>query len=386
MYEHVRRRINERPVNPVPIASNTAADREAAQLELNMKRFDEERRKFEMEKLRFLEEKRQLDKIRLLRFEKYRQGAFAEHPAPPKVEPIKAERARPDNLVVQKPTPEASPSQATTKRVSSLKDRKRRSRNRREEDESSPIESSSEEVERVRHRARNILQPREQKAKIVERLPDMNVAPAPQEPEKPAKSLVVEVSEEKPEKVEEKVGEKVVDDEAKEEKPAEEPKPEAEKTKDTEKPATETEPQPSFLSRIFGMFKRPQKPEEPKPEETKAEEVKPTEEVQPDVKNPEVEEKLTKMKILKMLLREVRDNWAPFKAQHQVAVLEIRQSARKCFVDMILLCIMCGIGGMVFKGLEGNYENSYKCGVRKVKRDFIDQLWMSSHNMRWDVV
>ncbi|KAI5639413.1 ion channel domain-containing protein [Phthorimaea operculella] len=41
-------------------------------------------------------------------------------------------------------------------------------------------------------------------------------------------------------------------------------------------------------------------------------------------------------------------------------------------------------GGLMFKSLEGSFENAYKCGTRGVKRDFIENLWRGSHYLRED--
>lgn len=38
----------------------------------------------------------------------------------------------------------------------------------------------------------------------------------------------------------------------------------------------------------------------------------------------------------------------------------------------------------MFKFTEGAFENFYKCGVKRVKRDFIDTLWRGSHHLRED--
>lgn len=56
----------------------------------------------------------------------------------------------------------------------------------------------------------------------------------------------------------------------------------------------------------------------------------------------------------------------------------------KCMFQLFLIMIFCGIGGIMFKVTEGGFENLYKCGVKKVKRDFMDLLWTKSHNMRED--
>lgn len=75
--------------------------------------------------------------------------------------------------------------------------------------------------------------------------------------------------------------------------------------------------------------------------------------------------------------------WKLFKLRKQKEVQEIRRLCRKCFANIILLAIFCGFGGLIFRFTEGAMENFYKCGVKKVKRDFVDQLWASSHNMRF---
>lgn len=75
--------------------------------------------------------------------------------------------------------------------------------------------------------------------------------------------------------------------------------------------------------------------------------------------------------------------WQLFKEQNQKDVHELRRLTKKCIADTIILAILCGFGGLIFRFTEGAMENFYKCGVKKVKRDFIDQLWTSSHNMRF---
>ncbi|CAH1711504.1 unnamed protein product [Aphis gossypii] len=45
---------------------------------------------------------------------------------------------------------------------------------------------------------------------------------------------------------------------------------------------------------------------------------------------------------------------------------------------------MCGVGGLVFRYTEGAFESFYKCGVKRVKRDFLDGLWTDSRRMGAD--
>lgn len=63
---------------------------------------------------------------------------------------------------------------------------------------------------------------------------------------------------------------------------------------------------------------------------------------------------------------------------------KIRRLRSRCISELILLMIYCGLGSVVFKFVEGAFENFYKCGVKRVKRDFIELLWYKSHNLRED--
>ncbi|KAJ8686901.1 hypothetical protein QAD02_022695 [Eretmocerus hayati] len=55
-----------------------------------------------------------------------------------------------------------------------------------------------------------------------------------------------------------------------------------------------------------------------------------------------------------------------------------------CIVETIITLIVCGLGGLAFRFTEGSFESLYKCGVKRVKRDFLDSLWTYSHNMKED--
>lgn len=74
--------------------------------------------------------------------------------------------------------------------------------------------------------------------------------------------------------------------------------------------------------------------------------------------------------------RELLDDYADEWQQTKVV-------RNKCISDLIILTIFCGFGGMVFRFVEGAFESFYKCGVRRVKRDFVEHLWTSSHNLRF---
>lgn len=61
---------------------------------------------------------------------------------------------------------------------------------------------------------------------------------------------------------------------------------------------------------------------------------------------------------------------------------KIRRLRSRCISELMVLMIYCGLGGVMFKFIEGAFENFYKCGVKRVKRDFIELLWYKSHNLR----
>lgn len=76
--------------------------------------------------------------------------------------------------------------------------------------------------------------------------------------------------------------------------------------------------------------------------------------------------------------------WRQFIRDNSGEYDKIIRKRNRCIADTILIIIFCGLGGMFFRFSEGSFENQYKCGVRRVKRDFVDQLWISSHNLRFN--
>lgn len=78
------------------------------------------------------------------------------------------------------------------------------------------------------------------------------------------------------------------------------------------------------------------------------------------------------------------DRWRQHISENRIAYEKLKLQRNKCICDLLMLVIMCGLGGMMFKTLEGSFENAYKCSSRNVKRDFIENLWRGSHYMRED--
>lgn len=110
----------------------------------------------------------------------------------------------------------------------------------------------------------------------------------------------------------------------------------------------------------------------PKPSEMKLEKV------EFDEKNP-----MRFWPFVKLLLRETRQVWAIHRSLYPAEWRCVKAEINKCVSELLLLMMFCGMGGLAFRYIEGNYEMMNKTGVKRVKRDFIDQLWLSSHNLRY---
>ncbi|XP_045532709.1 uncharacterized protein LOC123720215 [Pieris brassicae] len=91
-------------------------------------------------------------------------------------------------------------------------------------------------------------------------------------------------------------------------------------------------------------------------------------------KIPSTKPKLTRFKII--------NNWRQFKLEYNDDWQKMILLRNKCICDLLILIILCGLGGMMFKALEGSFENAFKCNTRNVKRDFIEHLWRGSHYLR----
>jgi len=83
-------------------------------------------------------------------------------------------------------------------------------------------------------------------------------------------------------------------------------------------------------------------------------------------------------------LRDIVSEFKTFVAQNPREITIIRRLRNRCIAGLLLVMIYCGLGGFVFRFVEGAFETFYKCGVKRVKRDFLDTLWNYSHNLRED--
>lgn len=85
----------------------------------------------------------------------------------------------------------------------------------------------------------------------------------------------------------------------------------------------------------------------------------------------------------KLLCNECRHIWKHHKQLHSTEWHHLLFELKKCIAELLMLMIFCGSGGIILHYIEGNFEMLNKTGVKRVKRDFIDQLWLSSHNLRY---
>lgn len=76
--------------------------------------------------------------------------------------------------------------------------------------------------------------------------------------------------------------------------------------------------------------------------------------------------------------------WHQVMEMHQREWEKTMRLRNRCIANFLLLVIFFGFGGLMFRFVEGAFENFYKCGVRRVKRDFVDHLWSSSQDLRLD--
>lgn len=126
----------------------------------------------------------------------------------------------------------------------------------------------------------------------------------------------------------------------------------------------------SWLSRLFGKKS---------PRLAKAV----TKSVPDPIRELHIDDNMSTVSLLKFFLIESRVVWRQLLSDHAAEWEETKLIRNKCIADLIVMTIFCGMGGMIFRFVEGAFENFYKCGVRRVKRDFVDYLWTTSHNLRF---
>ncbi|KFB37474.1 hypothetical protein ZHAS_00004712 [Anopheles sinensis] len=367
----------------------------AGPLQANLQRFNEERRRFELEKLKFLQEKRELDRMRLRRFEKYREEMLEEQSRKLQAK-LQQERAR---SIEATPMPPLAPSAAhrshtptradtlspptTKKKILIVPKAPHRTSSHSASSSEDEGRLSSDEEKKAQLTVRRRFSPRKPpKRPRSTKLEPMKPIPAPDTGiTSPESELPSDFQPEEPEAAT---------------KPNQEVQEKADK-----------EPEMVLTHRRVAGKEHEDKIEEKnevmeqsistaKEIELKGEEL-PVETI--DSKDATAIVKDGKGKLRRRPLvpyvekpgevfgwgeigKEMVDLWRDFLDDHPEDIVRMRVQVNHCLFYFGVMVLLCGVGGIVFRLTEGTFESQYKCGVRRVKREFIDHLWLSSHNQR----
>lgn len=323
------------------------------QLELNLRKFEEDRRRFELERLRFIQQKRELDRMRLARFEKYKTEVRGHEPhllaphdsfkganRPDSPMPKKHRVKAPSKLKAKKPIDyESSTVDETSDLLDSDEDQLNGGRVKRKD---SFQDSVGTEIDERKHgdRLEPGLELQVKRRSSSSRLrsssksrhsTELQIASAPTSPNP---ELVLT------------------------------PAPDASPTP----VAPDAELQPETNKDVAGKVD----------EATKA---------KSDDEFKDVEEDVTPRKgfkaNIKPFIRDARITWRQLKQARPKEWKQIRVQARRCFSYFFMMTIFIGVGGLLFRYLEGNFEDLYKCNTKRISRNFIDQMWLASHRLRW---
>ncbi|XP_058827427.1 uncharacterized protein LOC131687363 [Topomyia yanbarensis] len=356
----------------------------SSQLQANLTRFNEDRRKFELEKLKFLQEKRELDRMRLRRFDKYREELLEEQRKKLHVELQNREKENERSKSIEAPVlPPAPPTRSKTpvspgpikKKLLIIPKTSSASASSSEDEGNNTSDEEKLATVRRRFSPRKPKRPRAVKIEHVKvtKTAELATSPEPESelpsdfpPEAEPVSLVVEpVS---------PVAEKIIVPDVRIED-------EMVLTQRRVAKADDTEPKESveILNHIDKEGEKGDKNESIALAEKKVEGPK--------------EKKRRRALVIYVekdddqfswaeILEEVKDFWLDFLDDTPLEVHRMRLQVNDCLFYLGVLVMLCGVGGIIFRVTEGTFESQYKCGVKRVKRDFIDHLWLSSHNQK----
>uniref|UniRef100_A0A336MPF6 CSON002140 protein n=1 Tax=Culicoides sonorensis TaxID=179676 RepID=A0A336MPF6_CULSO len=323
-------------------------DTKSLKLEMNLRKFEEERKKFELEKLRFIQQKKELDRMRLARFEKYKQQ-IANNEQNKGLSPftlnVKESGIRPDS-----PMP---------KKMTKTKDRRMKMK-KYNDYVSSTADSSdyegSDEGAKLRSRKAS-KSPRRKPSKSPRRPHSKPRLPPDVMIESPDESNEINVN-----SIQEFGKALQV----------------RRKPSYRRKSETETEIKPSNGVHLTPeiLIKPPQEEEKDKPVDLRYPIFVDAYAHYPDLP------KIGVKSYVKPFYYEAKIVWRQLKAAHPTEVQLIRTQFRKCLSMCGFLMILCGLGALAFRHLEGNWESMYKCGSKRIRRTFIDDLWKFSQNLR----
>uniref|UniRef100_A0A182M2W3 Potassium channel domain-containing protein n=1 Tax=Anopheles culicifacies TaxID=139723 RepID=A0A182M2W3_9DIPT len=371
---------------------NTDGSSTPAPLQANLQRFNEERRKFELEKLKFLQEKRELDRMRLRRFEKYREELLEEQSKKLKVK-LQQERAK---SIEATPMPPLAPSVAHRSRTPT-----------RPADSLSPVVGkkkilivpkgrSSSRSASTSEDERRLSSDEEKKHTIRRRF-------SPRKPKRPRSSKLESGARRTQPRTD-----GITSPES--ELPSDFQPEELEKLNRHDSPELKEPEMVLTHRRVVGQEDEAKKPgnEPPKPslvEDSKTEDVVAVDEKKEEKEKIEVDKEVVPeengLKVRqrrrpltlyveqpgevftwRQIAHEWYEMWQDFLDDQPQELVRMRIQVNHCLFYFAVMVLLCGVGGIAFRLTEGTFESQYKCGVKRVKREFIDQLWLSSHNQR----
>ncbi|KAK2712011.1 TWiK family of potassium channels protein 7-like [Artemia franciscana] len=87
---------------------------------------------------------------------------------------------------------------------------------------------------------------------------------------------------------------------------------------------------------------------------------------------------LTKFQLVKRTLRELRSTWILHKKELETSWKRLKSGVLWTSLLLVINLVYCIFGGLLFASLEGWHEARYKCGAVRIRRQFIDELWVES--------
>ncbi|XP_063239868.1 uncharacterized protein LOC134540831 [Bacillus rossius redtenbacheri] len=103
----------------------------------------------------------------------------------------------------------------------------------------------------------------------------------------------------------------------------------------------------------------------------------------PPIISPEVPEvkKTPREPIWGPFLKDCLSEWRRLLADHPEDYKKAILLGNRCAAALLLMVVYLGLGGLTFRFVEGSFETFYKCGVKRVKRGLVDDLWQGNHYM-----
>ncbi|XP_055597920.1 uncharacterized protein LOC129747646 isoform X1 [Uranotaenia lowii] len=360
---------------------NKDSDSKSSQLQNNLSRFNEERRKFELEKLKFLQEKRELDRMRLRRFDKYREEMLEEQRR--KLHEELRNREREERSVsIEAPILPPVPATRSKTPVSPGPVKKKlliipktSSPSASTSEDEGHNTSDDEKLATIRRKfsPRKPKRPRSVKiepvVKSVPKSPELATSP---EPESELPSDFPPEAEREPEvEIEKSVEAPPVDEETKHDE-------------------TESVLRQRKVTKQEGEEEAKEDVEKPEAEKDEKKDLAILDDKK--IEGPK-EKKRRRALIIYVekkddtfswgeILEEIKDYWLDFLDDNPLELHRLKLQVNECCFYFGVMVLLCGVGGIIFRVTEGTFESQYKCGVKRVKRDFIDHLWLSSHSQK----